>query len=722
MENLRAFARLYGYVRYFHPSDEAAGLDWEAFAVHGAGRVRDAADPDELRRRLGELVGSVAPTVRIYTDREPPPALPPELTPDDTAGLRVVAWQHLGVGLGNTNNVYRSVRTSRASPDGGEAVGGALGQVVDSEDLRGKRLRFSGQGRAGSPGTRLRLLLEVDRSTGPAFTDGMEDRPVSSTRWTRMMVEGPVADDAVRVVVGALVAGGEGALDDLRLEVREDGGWAAVPLANGSFEEGDGGAPAGWITGGGAGWTFALEAGPAPHGRRYAVARPSAAIPPGALFEEHPVPGDVVRKPLGRGLMVQMPLALYSRNGKTLGTPDPTAFRALHEDLEAVDPGAITPADPTLRVADVIIAWNVFQHFYPYWDVVDTDWDRVLAEALRRALADEGGADLLGTLRWMVAGLRDGHGRVFNPGFENIMGLPVRFDRVEDRVVVVATDAPEVVRVGDVVTTVDGRPAAELLDELADAFSGSLQWRRWRALGRFGWGPPGSEATLELSREGEPVSVTLERSTRELPDEPRPAEIEEVEPGIFYVDLDRAEMSAIEARAEELAGATGVVFDLRGYPNGNHLVLTHLTDRNLNSAFWRVPRITRPDHEGDPSYRESRWDLPPSGPRFQGRIAFVTDGRAISYAESVMGIVEHYRLGEIVGEPTAGANGNVNPFALPGGYRITWTGMRVVKHDGSQHHLVGIQPTVPVSRTLEGVRSGRDELLERALALVRGGA
>ena len=43
IDNLRAFAKLYGYARFFHPSDEAAATDWEAFAIHGAGRVRGAA-------------------------------------------------------------------------------------------------------------------------------------------------------------------------------------------------------------------------------------------------------------------------------------------------------------------------------------------------------------------------------------------------------------------------------------------------------------------------------------------------------------------------------------------------------------------------------------------------------------------------------------------------------------------------------------------------------
>ena len=110
-----------------------------------------------------------------------------------------------------------------------------------------------------------------------------------------------------------------------------------------------------------------------------------------------------------------------------------------------------------------------------------------------------------------------------------------------------------------------------------------------------------------------------------------------------------------------------------------------------------VPQIVYPDHEDIVGWSTSRWFLEPWAPRLQGKIIFLTDSRAISYAESVMGIIEHYPLAEIVGEPTAGTNGNVNLFTVPGGYKIWWTGMKVVKHDGSQHHLIGIQPSVPVS-------------------------
>jgi C-terminal processing protease CtpA/Prc len=99
------------------------------------------------------------------------------------------------------------------------------------------------------------------------------------------------------------------------------------------------------------------------------------------------------------------------------------------------------------------------------------------------------------------------------------------------------------------------------------------------------------------------------------------------------------------------------------------------------------------------------------------QIIFITDGSAISYAESFMGYIEGYKLATIVGQPTAGTNGNINPFKLPGGYSLSWTGMKVYKHDGSQHHGIGVKPDIYVSKTIEGIKARRDEFLEKAIEM-----
>jgi hypothetical protein len=44
----------------------------------------------------------------------------------------------------------------------------------------------------------------------------------------------------------------------------------------------------------------------------------------------------------------------------------------------------------------------------------------------------------------------------------------------------------------------------------------------------------------------------------------------------------------------------------------------------------------------------------------------------------------------------------------------------VTGHDGrAVHHLVGVKPDVVVTPTIAGLRAGKDEVLERALSLIR---
>jgi C-terminal processing protease CtpA/Prc len=105
-------------------------------------------------------------------------------------------------------------------------------------------------------------------------------------------------------------------------------------------------------------------------------------------------------------------------------------------------------------------------------------------------------------------------------------------------------------------------------------------------------------------------------------------------------------------------------------------------------------------------------------PRFTGRFAFLIDGRVLSAAESLIGVVEGERLGALVGGPTAGTNDGMDPFDVAGGHTLRWTGMDIRKKDGSPHLGVGIKPTVPVRRTLAGVIAGRDELLEKGIEVV----
>src|SRR5262249_47939825 len=80
LDNVVAFTRLLGYVRYFHPGDEATKTDWEEFAVRGMRAVEAAPDAGALAGTLTTLFQPVAPTLRVYpaslAAAPPLPALP----------------------------------------------------------------------------------------------------------------------------------------------------------------------------------------------------------------------------------------------------------------------------------------------------------------------------------------------------------------------------------------------------------------------------------------------------------------------------------------------------------------------------------------------------------------------------------------------------------------------------------------------------------------------
>ncbi len=554
LKNLTAFTRLLGYVRFFHPSDQAAALDWERFAVRGVRTIESARTDAELAGRLRTLFAPYAMLNIRALDAAGADAAPSATdysasTPDTwDESHRIMVWDHVGVGLG-PRSIYRSRRTARP----GHAVG--------------------------------------------AHSDTPEPH-------------------AATLVPGVT---------------------ASIPLYCHADDDG----------------TYPREMPPAPE----------------------------------------------------------------------AEPGELSAADRAVRLADVALAWTIFQHFYPYFDVIETDWDAALATALRSAAEDADECAFADTLRELVAGLRDGHGFVVHPCLSGRAQPPLSVAWVQDRLVVTAVhDGAPPIEVGSVIAQIDGVATADVAARADKRLSAATpQFLRHRSAAEILAGPPGSQLSLTLEVDGETRAVQLVRSGP-LQHPPRRQRVtEELEPGIWYLDLDRLDVADLKAVIDRLAEARGVILDLRGYPRkqGAWQILGHLSDRrDMTCAQWLIPVASRPDRR-DMQFNRSNWPVVPRSPTLGGRLVFLTDGQAISAAETMLGIVEHYELAAIVGQATAGTNGNINPFELPGGYRVIWTGMKVLKHDGSQHHGVGIQPTIPVERTIAGIRAGRDEYLERALAYIR---
>ena len=698
--NLHAFAQLYGAMRWFHPSDEAAAIDWNRYAVVGVRAVRGAADDAALERALEAWVAPIGPTVQILGPGEAVVAH----TVDASAPQ--VAWQHLGPGFdGGQVGTYLSKRTNRTARVRTSTTLGSLAQRLDATPLRGRTVRLRAAIRAGAS-SRAAAWLRVDRADAVGFLDNMNGREITAPTWTVATIEGPVAADATAVAFGGLAQGDQADFDDFTLEVADGaGGWAPVAITNGDFTDDT----TGWTTGTGGkvgGTSFTLS--------RIAEARDGGAavrLEAGGFetsfeqIEERPAADEVAELALGSGLRARVPLSLASAGDHTVPAGDLAAAQARVDGL-----GALAAGDADVRIADVVVAWNLFAHFYPYLDVIATRWPDALDGPLAAAIAARTAEDGRAALMQVVTLAEDGHGMVAP---DPRLSLPVRFERVEGAIAAVTSAVPEVQR-GDVVRTVDGVPAAAVLEAARAFTSGSPQWRDATALAHFGSGPAGP-VRLGLERDGKPIEVSVARGMVPAPAESYPP-IGELAPGVWLVDLSRAEMPDLDAKMATLAAARGVIFDVRRYPNGTHEVLQHLLAAPETARWMHVAHVIRPGGVAV-GWTSHGWDRSPKAPRLAGKVVFVTGAGAISYAESVMGYVEALGL-PIVGEATAGTNGNVRVVMLPSGAEVRFTGMKVTRHDGARSHLEGIRPTVPAARTLAGLRAGRDEVVERALALI----
>ena len=440
--------------------------------------------------------------------------------------------------------------------------------------------------------------------------------------------------------------------------------------------------------------------------------------PEAELFEaDEPTPGAHVDLDLGSGLKARVVLVLTDTQAR-LDKVQETSLDALRPMLATVPSPGENP-DLDTRLADVVVAWNVFRHFYPYWAEAAVDWDARLRPQLETAWSAGTRGAHRDALRALVADARDGHAGVLDVLVaEERASLPVRFRVLEGRIVITASAVPEA-PVGAVVWQFDGLPMAQKLEKAMRLSSGTTQWQQVCAELEFAAGRKNASVALTVDTPTGRRELRLRYDVSQPPLEKRPEPLTELEPGVWYVDLTRTNMAQVTPKLEILGGARGIVFDVRGNASDAGIdILRHLIDAPEADRWMHVAKLVGPFGQAA-GWQSYGWDLKPISPRLKGRIAFLTDGRAISYTESVMGYVADRKLGTVLGSTTAGTNGDIVFFGVPGGFRLSLSGTRVTGHDGRRpHHLVGIKPDIAVTPTIAGLRAGRDEVLERALAFI----
>jgi len=446
--------------------------------------------------------------------------------------------------------------------------------------------------------------------------------------------------------------------------------------------------------------------------------------------ETAPDPASPMIIELGGGVTCLVPQGLWTDREHTLPpTPSP-GRRDTRRDPEQDDASV-----RAVRLAAVVTAWNAVQHFYPHFSPDDHSWNKRLPEFLEAAATAPTVVEFVSRMRSMMLSLGDSQAMILHAVFNHPWAPSILWSWVEDQLVITHVDPAlaETIHPGDVVTAIDDVPAPEAVkaEQLISGGSTPGQ-RRYAALLQLLMDRKDRPLKLTLSRPGKsPWKMELERTRRgpygmieqsraeAIPYETRPEPIEQIEPGVWYADLSRISDVNFDQHLPEFKKARGLIIDLRGKtPNVSDFPWTHFHKATMTSPALLTPRIRNPDRR-DWQWDTGSWNIVNKGGVLAARKIFLCDERTSGSSELSAYLVRRYKLGDLVGSPTAGNAGLISAGRFPGGLSLGWSAQRI--RLARDHYLRGhgIQPTIPCIPTIKAIRAGQDTLLQKALELLR---
>jgi len=390
---------------------------------------------------------------------------------------------------------------------------------------------------------------------------------------------------------------------------------------------------------------------------------------------------------LWRGLKARIPLTAAVE-------PPPRLTRSKMIGPAMPPADSYTGGDRAVRLANVIISWGYLKYFHPQLRTIEFEWNNALVRALQQAAVDKSGDDFAGTLREMLRQTDDAQATVsFQPKVARGV-LPVQAEWIDGRLIQ---------RGGDEIISIDNKPAAILFEECRKRY---LSNAASKCVIEGPWSQP---ATLEIRPAGSqthrPIQMTYAAGQLK-----QRLKLEEVSPAVWYVDMTRMTDHDWAEALPKLETARGIVFDLRGSMQFGPEWLGHLSASSLLTKDFQIPIVDGPDlmrFESLPAL-----ELPAIKPLLNARKVFLVDSNTVGASERMLHEIATHKLGETVGEPTAGAPGDSVSILLPGNYRISWTGTKPARPIGI------IETMTMVVKSVEGVSAGIDEVLSRALALI----
>jgi len=374
--------------------------------------------------------------------------------------------------------------------------------------------------------------------------------------------------------------------------------------------------------------------------------------------------------------------------------------------------------------------WNIIQYYFPYKNLIEEDWNKVLLDFIPEFINSKSTLDYQLTLLKLIVKIKDTHANIWGNDrflfeYRGKYMVPCRISFIENKAVVTDAysdiDSSIQLKVGDIIEKIDGEKVEIIVKNKSPYYSASNYPRKLKNIGMDLLRSNNDVITLHINRSGkqfvEVVNTSkLEAVYSKYQTEKYSWKIIDEQIGYLYPgSLKKGEILEI---GKHLNKYKGLVIDLRCYPSD--FIVFSLSEYLMPAPIQFVKFSQTTNELPGLFLFSSPLAVGKNNPDyFKGKVVIIVNETTISQAEYTTMAFRTGPNAKVIGSTTAGADGNVSQFTLPGGISTMISGIGVYYPDGTETQGIGIVPDIEIKPTLKGIIDGKDELLEKAIRIIK---
>ncbi len=390
--------------------------------------------------------------------------------------------------------------------------------------------------------------------------------------------------------------------------------------------------------------------------------------------------------------------------------------------------------DAGFRLLTLYKYWNMIQYYFPYKHITEKDWSTTLKDyvpafinASNELEFELATVKIIGDVKDTHANLWGGNNVIKEERGTNYPPVHVRF--IENKLVVTDYYNPEMesdigLKAGDVITKINGISVEKLIAEKLPFYPASNYTTQLRDISQDLLRSNSQSLNLNYIRDSDELSKNIPLfDIKDLNyynwyrQEPDAKSFKLMDDNIGYINLKNIKEDDIDLIKKEFKDTKGIIVDIRNYPSTFVVFSLGGFFVSNNTEFVKFTK-GNPDYPGEFTFTEPL-KIDNDRSSYEGKkIVVLVNELSQSQAEYTAMAFRASDKTTIVGSTTAGADGNVSAFMLPGGMRTMISGIGVYYPDGTETQGVGILPDVRILPTIQGIKDGTDEPLEKAIDII----